>query len=82
VGGSMHDCRKAEEIYKYLDNMANKICMLNNGSNEILEVGKMSRDMKGIWFENNNMIKENKTTPKKVVPPKKKIECQMSDHKS
>lgn len=55
--------------------------MLNNGSNmldEILEVGKMSKNMKGIGF-GSSMSKKRKFSAKNFVLPKKKIEFQMLD---
>lgn len=60
-----------------LDNMSKSICMLNNNFtmlDEILEVGKISINMKGIGFEPRSMNKKDKTLPKKFVPPKNKIE--------
>lgn len=63
--------------------MSKSICMLNNGSNmldEILDVGKMSINMKGIGFEPTSMNNNDKTQPKKFVPPKNKTEFQMLDH--
>lgn len=65
-----------------LDNMSKSIHMLNNGSemlDEILEVEKMYRNMKGIGFESSSMNKKDKTQPKKFVPPKKKSEFQILD---
>ncbi|MCH83415.1 gag-protease polyprotein, partial [Trifolium medium] len=67
-----------------LANMIKYVKMLNRGSDmldEILEVGKRSGDMKGIWFD-NNIIKEIKSVPKKTVPPKKKSQEQMFDQMS
>lgn len=49
---------------------------------EILEVEKMSRNVKGIWFDYNSMSKETKVPTKKFVPPEKKIEFMMVDHMS
>ncbi|MCH82421.1 gag-protease polyprotein, partial [Trifolium medium] len=48
---------------------------------EILEAGKMSRDMKGLGFD-NHVNKEVKIVPKKTIPPKKKIQEQMSNRMS
>lgn len=65
-----------------LKNMTKFMCMLNNGTNminEILEVGKMSRNLNGIGFE-SNMNKKMKIPYKKFVLPKKKTEFQMLDH--
>jgi hypothetical protein len=67
-----------------LENMTKYVKMLKKGSDildETLEVGKRPGDMKGIWFD-NNIIKKNKSVPKKKVPPKKKTQEQMSDHMS
>jgi hypothetical protein len=50
-----------------LENMTKYVKMLKKGSDildETLEVGKRPRDMKGIWFD-NNIIKKNKSVPKK-----------------
>lgn len=68
-----------------LENMKKYVCMLNNGSNmlyEILEVGKMSRNMKGIGFDYNSMNKEINIHTKKFVPSEKKIDFLMVDHMS
>lgn len=49
--------------------------MLNNGSkmlDKILEVGKMSTHMKGIWFEPRSMNNKDKIMPKKFVPHNRK----------
>jgi hypothetical protein len=40
----------------------------------------MSRDMKGIDLD--NIVEENKSIPKKIVPAKKKTQEQMSNHMS
>ncbi|MCH81188.1 gag-pol polyprotein [Trifolium medium] len=67
-----------------LKNMTKSVRMLNKGSNildEILEVGKMSRDMKGLGF-GNHINKEFKNVPKKTILPKKKLREQMSNHMS
>lgn len=67
-----------------LDNMIKFMRMTNNSSNmldEILEVGKMSRNLKGIGFE-SNVNKKGKIPFKKVVLSKKKTEFQMMDHMS
>ncbi|MCI58846.1 gag-pol polyprotein, partial [Trifolium medium] len=58
--------------------------MLNKGSDlldEILEVGKMPKDMKGLGFD-NHINKGVKTVPKKTIPPKNKLQEQMSNHMS
>lgn len=48
-----------------IENMTKSICMLNNDSDMldgILEVGKMSGNMKAIWFDFNSMIKKIKNS--------------------
>lgn len=68
-----------------LENMTKSICMLNNGSDmldEILEVGKMSRNLKGIWFDPRSMIKKDINHPKNIVPPENKTEFQVLNHMS
>lgn len=59
------------------------IRMMNNGPNmldEILKVGKMSKNMKGIGFGPRSMSKKDKTQPKTFVPYKNKNKFQMLDH--
>lgn len=59
--------------------------MLNNGSkalDEILEVGNMSNDVKGIGFDYNSMSKEAKFPTKKFSPLKKKTKVLILDHMS
>lgn len=58
-----------------LENMKKYICRLNNGwdmLDEILEVGKMSKNMKAIGFDYNFMNKEVEIPTKKFVPQMKK----------
>lgn len=60
--------------------MTNSMCMLNNGSkdfDEILEVGKMCNDVKGICFNSSSTSKEVKVSTKEFVPPMKKTKVQM-----
>lgn len=55
-----------------VDNMTKHVCMLNNSSDmldKILEVGKMSRNMKGIRFDYISMNKGIKIPTKKFVSP-------------
>lgn len=59
--------------------------MLNNGSDmldEILEVEKMSRSIKGIGFDYNFMNKGIEIHTKKFVYLEKKTEFLMKDHMS
>lgn len=54
-----------------LENMTKYVCMLNNGLDmldEILEVGKISKNMEGIRFDYNSMNKGIKIPTKKFVP--------------
>lgn len=67
------------------ENMIKFIYMFNNGSNmldEILEVGKMSRNVKEIGFDYRSISKKSKVPTKKFVPPEKKIEFLMGNHMS
>lgn len=51
------------------ENMTKSICMLDNGSDildEILEVGKMSKIFKGIWFYPKSMSKKDTNHPQKL----------------
>lgn len=66
-----------------VENMTKSIRMLNNGSDmldEILEIGKMLRNLKGIGFDPRSMSKKDTHHPKKFVYPKDKTEFQMLDH--
>lgn len=59
--------------------------MLNNGSNmldEILEVRKMSRNVKGIRFDYRSMSKETKFPTNKFVPLEKKTDFLIVDYMS
>lgn len=47
---------------------------------EILEVKKMSQNMKGIGFDPSSMSKKDTNHPNKFVPPKNKKEFQMLNH--
>lgn len=49
---------------------------------EILEVGKICRNLKGIGFEYNSMSQETKVPIKNFVPLMKKTEFLMVDHMS
>lgn len=63
--------------------MTISIHMFNNGFDmldEILEVGKMSRNMKGVRFDPRSMSKRCTNHPKNCVPPENKIDFQMLDH--
>lgn len=63
--------------------MTKSVRMLNNGSDllyEILKVGKMSKNMKGVGFDYNSMNKGVKIPNKKFVSPKKKTDFFMKDH--
>lgn len=63
--------------------MSKSIRMLNNGSymlDEILEVGKISKNMKGIRFEPRSMNKKDKTQPKNFLPPNSISDFQILDH--
>jgi len=65
-----------------LENMTKSVRMLNNGSNvldKILQVGKTSRNMKGIGFDYETVNKEIKISTKKFVSPEKNIEFVMLD---
>lgn len=60
-----------------LENMTKPICILDNGSDmldEILKVGKMSKNLKGIGFDPMSTSKKDTKHPKKYVPPKNKSE--------
>jgi len=64
------------------ENMTKSVRMLNNGSNvldEILQVGKTFRNMKGICFDYGTVNKEIKIPTKKFVPREKKTEFVMLD---
>lgn len=66
-----------------LENMKKSICMLDSGSDmldEILEVGKMSKNLRGIGFDPISMSKKDTNHPKKFVPPENKTYFQMLDH--
>lgn len=68
-----------------LENMTKFIRMLNNGSDvldEILDVGNMSRNMKGIRFDYNFMNKGIQIPTKKFVSPENKTKFMMNDHMS
>ena len=68
-----------------LENMTKYVRMLNNGSNvldEILQVGMIFGNKKGIGFDYGTVNKEIKIPTKKFVPPKKKTEFVMLDHMS
>lgn len=57
--------------------------MLNNESDmldKILEVGKLSRNVKEIRFDPMTMSKKNTNHPKKFVPHENKTEFYMLDH--
>lgn len=59
-----------------LDNMTKFVRMFNNGSkalDEILEVGNMANNVKGIGFYYNSMIKETKFPTKKFIPLRRKL---------
>lgn len=59
-----------------LENMIKFVRMLRNGSDmldEILEIGKMSRNMKPIRFNYNSMNKENKVSTKNFVPLRRRM---------
>ena len=74
-----------------LEGMNKSLRMLNNGSNvldEILEVGKKGRSMKGVGFDYKTTNKEGHNTAKKFVSSEKQTafqrqtEFQMSNKKS
>lgn len=68
-----------------LENMTQSIHMLNNGSDmldEILEIGNMSRNLKGIGFDLMSRSKKDTNYPNKSVPSKIKTEFQIVDHMS
>ncbi|KAK2402989.1 gag-protease polyprotein [Trifolium repens] len=67
-----------------LTNITKTLRMLNKGSDtldELLEVGKMTRDMGGLGFDRCSK-KEVKSAPEKMIPPMKKSQYQMSNHMS
>lgn len=67
------------------ENMTKYVRMLHKGSNmldEILEVGKMYRNVKGIWFDCRSMGKDSKVPTNMFVLPEKITEFMMEDHMS
>ncbi|KAK2436489.1 hypothetical protein QL285_021481 [Trifolium repens] len=67
-----------------LTNITKTVRMLNKGSDildELLEVGKMTRDIGGLGFDHCSK-KEVKSAPEKMIPPMKKSQYQMSNNMS
>lgn len=65
--------------------MTKYIRMLNNGSDvldEVLQVGKVVGDLKGIGFNHQPLNKQGETPVTNYFPPKRKLEHMMSNHLS
>lgn len=68
-----------------LENMTKFVRMLNNGSDvldEVLQVGKVARDLRGIGFNYQSLNKQGETLVTNFIPPKRKLEPMMSNQLS